>query len=918
MQNPKARPKPGVLSRNGPGLLASLWQRAADGPVIIVAMSSDLHVLPTGRLWLAAEDGKAAGVASKVTRAFATSSAAGLIALAAEVPSEETLPPALEYWRAFARDFLTVLCRQVGERRGMTPVPQEEQLDALVAKAPPVPGAEYIDLALLTGLWGELDRYVADNAESIERWLKKAHPLWRLVGRVTFHLAENKRNEDYPFAFLATYTHRVSAGGGLQYLPLGKALKQYAGAKDVRTLKSLLAPVQAAAEQSGFARELLDSKRVFSALAWKPDDALRLIREAPVFEKAGLIVKVPDWWKSGRPSRVKVDLQVDDRSKSQVGVNSLLSFKARLALDGETISKAEWNKVLAGSETLVRLKGRWVEVDKQKLEQMLAHWRLAEQAGRSGATFLQAMRMLAGFHGDASAGVLEGAPEGSADWLSVTAGGRLKTLLGKLRAPGEGRPPAALKAELRPYQKVGFRWLSLLGGLGLGACLADDMGLGKTIQVIALLLSTKAKKGAPSLLVVPASLVGNWKAEFERFAPSLRVFYAHPSQCSRSLLQNLSTSIAGHDAVVTTYSMLGRLEGVEQAAWDYFVLDEAQAIKNPRTAQTRRVKAIGARAKIALTGTPVENSAADLWSLFDFLNPGLLGTSSAFAEALKSENSYPKVRQLVAPYILRRLKVDKSIIGDLPDKTEVRTDCPLTKGQAALYGKSVQSLKKELANQDLEPIERAGLVLTYLMRFKQICNHPALWTGSGNFTFKDSGKYRRLEAIASQAAARGEKMLVFTQFREMTAALSEFLATVFGRGGLLLHGGTSVKRRPKLVEQFQHETGPPFFVISLKAGGTGLNLTAASHVVHFDRWWNPAVEDQATDRAYRIGQKRNVLVHKFVCRGTIEEKIDALIEDKRGLAQELLGASGAEKMLTEMDDRELLDLVKLNIDKAVF
>lgn len=877
--------------------------------------AQDLHVLPSGRLQLRKEDGKALGLASKVAKAFGDSSAAGLISLAADVPGDEMLPPAIRYWQAFTREFLTVLCQQVGDGREATPLPGEGELAAMVAKAPPAPGSEYVKPELLADLWSELDAHVQSHAGLVESWLRAVHPLWRLVGRVTFHLAENKRNELYPFAFLATYTHRVSASGALQYLPLGRALKQYAGEKNTRALKSLLEPVQAAAKASELAAELLDSKRVFGALAWGAPDALRFIHEADAFEEAGIVVKVPDWWKKGRPAKVQVDLSLGEGSQTKVGVDALVSFKAQLALGTEKITAAEWKKILAAPDNLVRLKGQWVEVDREKLTQMLAH---LDRAAGTGVTLTEAMRMLAGLREVGDGGLLDGAPEGGGDWLSVSAGGRLKKLLGELRQPAEREPPKALKATLRPYQKVGYQWLSLLGGLGLGACLADDMGLGKTLQVIALLTASKSKKGPPSLLVVPASLVGNWRAEFEKFAPTLKVFYAHPSQTERILLEDVAQASQGHHAVVTTYSMLGRLEGVMDMAWDYLVLDEAQAIKNPRTAQTKRVKAVQARSKVALTGTPVENSAADLWSLFDFLNPGLLGTSSQFADVLKREDAYAQVRALVSPYILRRLKIDKSVIDDLPDKVELRTDCPLTKGQAILYRRSVEELKKELARKDLEGFERAGLVLTYLMRFKQICNHPALFTGSSNFTPKDSGKFGRLGAIATEIGARGEKMLVFTQFREMTAPISEYLAEQFGRAGLVLHGGTSVKRRPKLVDQFQSDTGPPFFVISLKAGGTGLNLTAASHVVHFDRWWNPAVEDQATDRAFRIGQKRNVMVHKFVCRGTIEEKIDAIIQDKRGLAAELLGSAGPEKLLTQMGDDELLDLVSLNLESAVF
>ncbi|QQL45411.1 DEAD/DEAH box helicase [Sulfuriroseicoccus oceanibius] len=876
--------------------------------------AADLHVLPNGRLMVTADVVRSVGLPLKVAKAFEKSSVDGLLALATEAVGDDPLPPSLGYWRAFTREFLTVFCQHSTASGEALPEPRDFDQRALAV--PPGPGAEYVSAWLLSEHWRGLVAHVAAHGDEMDQWLRRVHPLWRMVGRVTFHLAENKRNTDYPFAFLATYTHKVSDSGQLQYLPLGKALKQYAGEKNAVALKSLMAPVRAAAAQSEYARQLLESKKVFSALAWKPAQALRFINEIDAFEQAGVIVKVPDWWKGKRPSKAVVQMTIGEETKSSVGTQALLSFRAGLAVDGEPISDEEWQRILESSENLVQIKGRWVEVDREKLGQMLAHWGRAEAAAASGVSFAEAMRLLAGFRDPAMVGLLDGAPEGGGDWLEVAAGGRLRDLLAAMRAPDEGKPVAAVKAELRHYQRSGFQWLQLLSSLGLGACLADDMGLGKTLQVIALLAGNRRKQQAPSLLVVPASLVGNWKAEFEKFAPTMKVFYAHPSQVDRSLLDDVVASSANCHAVVTTYSMLGRLQGFQEVVWDTLVLDEAQAIKNPRTAQTRDVKKISARAKIALTGTPVENSVADLWSLFDFLNPGLLGTASRFNEALKEQDAYAKVRTLVSPYILRRLKTDKSVISDLPDKTEMRTDCGLTKGQAALYKKSVEALKKELEDDQLEEFQRAGLVLTYLMRFKQICNHPALWTGSGNYGAKDSGKFARLAAIASEVASRGEKMLVFTQFREMTGALAEFLAGEFGRPGLVLHGGTAVKRRQQMVDQFQSDTGPPFFVISLKAGGTGLNLTAASHVVHFDRWWNPAVEDQATDRAFRIGQKRNVLVHKFVVRGTIEEKIDALIADKREIADELLG-EGAEKLLTRMSDDELVELVALNIDRAV-
>jgi non-specific serine/threonine protein kinase len=372
------------------------------------------------------------------------------------------------------------------------------------------------------------------------------------------------------------------------------------------------------------------------------------------------------------------------------------------------------------------------------------------------------------------------------------------------------------------------------------------------------------------------------------------------------------------DLVVTSYGSVLRLPWLETTRWDLVVLDEAQAIKNPAAQQTKAVKKLQARARIALTGTPIENRLSDLWSIFDFVNPGLLGSAKQFTAftkrlAARPHHPYEPLRELVRPYILRRLKTDKSVITDLPDKTEVKAFCPLSRKQAALYQEAVEELTRRLATT--AGIERRGLILSFLMRFKQICNHPSQWLGDGGWAETESGKLGRLRDIAEVIAARQEKVLVFTQFREVTAPLAAHLGMIFGREGVVLHGGTAIKKRQELVRRFQEDEAVPFFVLSLKAGGAGLNLTAASHVVHFDRWWNPAVENQATDRAFRIGQVKNVLVHKLVCRGTVEDKIDQLIESKQQLSRDLL-EGGAELLLTEMKDEELLKLVALDIGAA--
>ena len=785
-----------------------------------------------------------------------------------------------------------------------------------------MPGAEYLTAEVLSALWEEIgEAFSAEQAESgatVQEFLKRLNPAWNVVGRVHFNLAENRKDEEAPFAFLATYTSRLSAHGQPQHQPLGQALREYAGQANTERLLALLLPVQRAAERCAWLKQMVEGGEVFHPLRWSVEEAFRFLGDVPELEHAGVVVRMPATWRAGRPSRPRVTATVGGQAPAGLGTEALLDFRMDVTLDGETLSPAEVQALLSGSNGLALIRGRWVEVDRERLERTLERFQEAERlAAQDGLGFTEAMRMLAG---------ADIAPDSAAngadpDWSRVVAGAWLTETLKGLRSPeGLARidPGGELRGTLRPYQHIGVRWLYLLSRLGLGACLADDMGLGKTIQVLSLLLVQRAEPATqklPSLLVAPASLLANWAAEIERFAPSLTALIAHPSALPVEELKSLAPDkLAAMDLVITSYGSLQRLPWLANTAWRLVILDEAQAIKNAGAKQTRAAKRLSAHARIALTGTPIENRVGDLWSIFDFLNPNLLGSAKAFTSytkrlAQRPANPYGPLRDLVRPYLLRRLKTDRSVISDLPDKTEVKAYCPLSRKQAALYQQAVQALAEALA--DAEGIRRRGVVLAFLMRFKQICNHPSQWLGDGAWAEDDSGKWARLRELSEVIAAKQEKALVFTQFREITAPLASFLGAVFGRPGLVLHGETEVKKRKELVKRFQEDESVPFFVLSLKAGGSGLNLTAASHVVHFDRWWNPAVENQATDRAFRIGQTRNVLVHKFVCKGTVEDKIDALIESKQQLSQGLL-EGGGEINLTEMRDEELLRLVALD------
>jgi non-specific serine/threonine protein kinase len=894
---------------------------------------SSLRLTPHGRLQLEsdAESGALeAGLTQRLQGAFERGSGHGLLVLGADQVGT-TLPPLFGWWREFGARFVTLLCthdeNEAGTRDIAVEPPSSQELEAIAFSAPPMTGAEYLTSAVLRGLWGELNQALrtelSESKAGLQEFLKRRNPAWNLVGRVHFNLAENRKDPDAPFAFLATYTTRLSMQGKAQHLPLGQALREYAGAANKKRLLSLLVPVQRASETCPWLKAMVDVGEIYHPLRWTPADARQLLADVPQLEAAGVVVRMPASWRGNRPPRPRVTGTVGGKPPSGIGQAALLDFHMEVTLEGESLSAAEIHELLAQSDGLALVRGRWVELDREHLKQAMDRFLAAERAAReNGLAFGDAMRLLAGADlagSDAAEGI------DGAEWSQVVAGPWLAETLKALRSPqaiAGDNTRLGLNGTLRPYQEAGLRWLYLLAKLGLGACLADDMGLGKTIQVLALLLRLKAESGLapnPSLLVAPASLLANWASEIQHFAPSLTALIAHPSAGANDFKSWEPDRVRGADLVITTYGSALRAPWMKDVGWRLVILDEAQAIKNPDAKQTQAVKKMKAEARISLTGTPVENRLGDLWSLFDFINPGLLGSAKQFTKLTKRlasgpHTSYGPLRELVRPYILRRLKTDKSVIPDLPDKTEMKAFCSLTRRQAALYDQAVRELAAQIKQES--GIRRKGMVLAFLMRFKQICNHPSQWLGDGAWSEGDSGKWARLREIAEVVAARQEKMLVFTQFREITAPLARFLGSVFQRPGLVLHGETNVKTRGELVRRFQEDESAGFFVLSLKAGGTGLNLTEASHVVHFDRWWNPAVENQATDRAFRIGQTRNVLVHKFLCRGTVEEKIDELIESKRRLSEELL-EGGADLLLTEMNDDDLLKLVALDLNKAL-
>jgi len=628
-----------------------------------------------------------------------------------------------------------------------------------------------------------------------------------------------------------------------------------------------------------------------------------LSEEAPVLEQLGYGVMLPSWWVGGTRTRITARARVRQgmRAGGMLGINSVIRFDWRLALGDKRITLGELERLARAKSSLIRMRGRWVETGSEEI-------RRAIDFLKRNARMTVRDAVVTGFGSDPAPAWLD---------LKIDGGSRISELI---RGPGGSAEirnlpqPDGFAGTLRPYQLRGYSWLAFLQGIGLGGCLADDMGLGKTVQVLALAqrYRREGRKG-PILLVCPTSVMDNWRKEAARFAPDLSVAIHHGADRKRDAA--FARNAAGHDLVVSSYGLVHRDIGfVRRVRWGGVVLDEAQNIKNPETKQARAARSLDAGFRFALTGTPVENSVGDLWSIMEFLNPGLLGTRAEFRRNFflpiqgdGDAQAAETLRRITGPFMLRRLKTDRSVIADLPEKMEMNVYCPLTREQASLYAAVLKDLEDRLDTVD--GIRRKGLILATLTRLKQVCNHPAHLLKDGSAIADRSGKLARLAEMLDEVISSGERALVFTQFVEMGEILQRHLAGTLGDEVPFLHGGVPKKRRDAMVERFQ-EGGSGVFIVSLKAGGTGLNLTAASHVFHFDRWWNPAVENQATDRVFRIGQRRDVQVHKMICTGTVEERIDEIINRKKGVSDRVVGTG--EGWLTKLSNREIREVLSLS------
>jgi len=643
------------------------------------------------------------------------------------------------------------------------------------------------------------------------------------------------------------------------------------------------------------------------------EEAFAFLQESAwVLGDAGYTVIVPAWWTPDGRRRTKVRLKTSARSSKgsattapgYLSLDTIIAYEYQLSVGGQLVTEEEWQQLVDAKTPLVQFRGQWMELDRDKMQQLLEFWQ-THQGEVPQISLLDMLKI-----GSESADDLE--------WDHDQV---LQDMLSRLHDKNAFAPiedPRDLQGTLRDYQRRGVAWLQYLESLGLHPCLADDMGLGKTLEVIACLLKERevCEHLAPTLIIAPTSVLGNWRKEIERFAPRLRA-HVHQGGARLKEKQSFADLCQTHDIVLTSFS-LARLDDklLQSVKWHRVVIDEAQNIKNPQAAQTRAILKLPTAHRLALTGTPVENRLRDLWSIFNFLNPGYLGREAQFRKAfelpIQKENDQEKsamLKSLVEPFILRRVKTDKRIIDDLPDKIEQKMYCTLSPEQASLYEAVVKDVAEQL--EAAEGIQRRGLILSTLLKLKQICNHPAQFLQDDSaFTAERSHKLQRLGEMIEEVIDSGESALIFTQFTVIGTALERYLEQTLHYNTYYLHGGTSMLRRDQMVTEFQDpETEPSAFILSLRAGGVGLNLTKANHVFHFDRWWNPAVEDQATDRAFRIGQRKNVFVHKFVAMGTMEERIDEMIEDKKRLSSLVVGAD--ESWLTELDNDTFKELITL-------
>ena len=739
----------------------------------------------------------------------------------------------------------------------------EFNLNELIENIPFCIGNEFINTVWLKNIINNLlDIYkneILTFKGSVDLYFTKKNKTLVVPSRVYFHMVEAPNGDD-SFAFMVTYT--TIKDGSIKHYPLRQALKEYQNMEN--EFRELTRSLYKVAKESELINQLIQNGEIFSPI---------YLKEITIYEKNGIVCRIPNWWNQ-RSKSTSIEVDIEQKKKDGFGyfnIGNLIGFSPKMKYQGIEITQEEIEELLVKTEGLSVIKGKWIEIDKNKLKKLLDEYEIIKNDGSSFSELIHYTRINTYKDDDIK--------------VEFTNDNWIQSLIDKNLndAPELLNISSEFNGKLRPYQMDGFKWLLGMSQFGFGVCLADDMGLGKTIQILAFLLSYNKYTNKHVLLIVPASLLGNWEREIQKFTPTLNYYIARYVNSDPLKIKNAFLTI-------TTYQVSQNLSTLYDLDWGITILDEAQAIKNPDTKTAKKIKSIKRETSIALTGTPIENNLLNLWSVFDFLNPGLLGSESEFRKNydIKSSNAnnVSGLSKIIKPFILRRLKTDKKIIDDLPEKNENVLFTELTKKQIVLYKKIVSELENKKISEENQFAQKR-IVLTAILHLKQVCNHPSQFTGDESYSILDSGKFVALKELCETIFEKREKAIIFTQFKEITEPLNNLLKDIFQKEGFIITGETPTTQRDQYVNEFQNED-IPYMILSLKAAGVGLNLTSATNVIHFDRWWNPAVENQATDRAYRIGQKKCVNVYKFTTRDTIEEIIAALMETKTKLSDSVL------------------------------
>lgn len=745
----------------------------------------------------------------------------------------------------------------------------ENNIKAIIENTPYIIGAEFVNknwvLGILSNYNTAYKKIVARSKKSPLNFILGKGRAFAIPSRIYFHLVENKDNDNYPFAFLATYT--ALDDGKLINSPLKNALIQLKANKS--KLSALISSISDAAKKSTLIRKLVDNGSIFFPIKLNEYEAYTFLKEVPYYEQCGIVCRIPKWYTEST-SKIQVDIDEKSHFSIHTADGELIPVPAMI-YKGVEITPEEAQRLLLKAEGLEIIKGKWVENNHAEIQQLLEEF---DALSKEGTSLLEIFKMKSLTFKGTRANIVP---------IEFSQNGWIAHLFQKnFDATDTISVTPTFSNILRPYQLNAFRWIYGMSKIKMGVCLADDMGLGKTVEVLAFLDKIEAEGWESVLIIVPATLVENWKREITKFSPHFSVFVL------RGANEPLDNRVKAF-ITITTYQGAIRSEYISRINWDLVILDEAQAIKNYYTSQSKKVKTLKSKMRIAMTGTPIENNLLELWSLFDYINPGLLGTRDEFKKFYDTETPLDlqkKLKTLISPFVLRRVKTDKSIISDLPEKHEIDIFIDLTKEQIVLYHKIVDEMNDKLKRTENDRQQRA-VVITTILKLKQVCNHPSQYLGDGRYDLDRSGKFLELKRICETIYSKREKVLIFTQFKEIIPALDLLLSEVFKRAGYCIDGDTSMQKRNTYIDGFQNGEAP-YMILSLKTAGVGLNLTAAQNVIHFDRWWNPAVENQATDRTYRIGQTQNVTVYKFTSANTIEESILKKMEAKQQLADEII------------------------------